>query len=173
MLCYVCNVCNVCHACMRACVYGWMDGCMDVCMCVCVCVCGCVCVCVCVCVGGRVCVCVRLCVCACVCVYVSVFVWLCVCVRVFVSVCLCLSVLKTALTNCGRHVHEEDAEGPGSHMSGLDTGGDKHKYQHTRLETERWPQARRCRQAPRLPRHTAATTASNGNQARHQSQPMP
>jgi len=59
--------------------------------------------------------------------------WVCV----FVCLCVCVEDGVEQL----RHVHDEDEEVPGSHMCGRDMGGDKQKYQHTRLETEPWPQA--------------------------------
>ena len=89
----------------------------------------------------TVCVCVSLCVamCVCVCMYVCMFVCVCLRVCMFVSVCLRLCVEHGV--GQLRHVQDEDREVPGSHMSGLDTGGGKQKYQHTRLETELSPQA--------------------------------
>ena len=76
------------------------------------------------------------CMCVCVCVALSVWVWVCV--------CMCVRVCAEDGVEQLRHVHDEDGEVPGSHTSGRDTGGDKQKYQHTRLETERWPQAHKA-----------------------------
>ena len=84
-------------------------------------------------------------VCVCVCVCVCVRVCLCVCARVcgWVGGCVCLCVCVCVEDGVEQllHVHDEDEEVPGSHMCGRDMGGDKQKYQHTRLETEPWPQA--------------------------------
>ena len=65
----------------------------------------------------------------------------CVCLRVCMFVSVCLRLCVEHGVGQLRHVQDEDREVPGSHMSGLDTGGGKQKYQHTRLETELSPQA--------------------------------